>query len=499
MRETEVKFTVPDDFVLPSDLEVGASDVRELPALRLRATYYDTRDLRLARSGVTLRYRTGDPSSEGWDLKLPVPGTDGTSREEIHRDGSPERMPHELRELVTAFARTEELVRVAALRTNRGRWSMRDASGDELAVVSDDDVTVLKGRRVVAHLRELEVESSTDNGTAMGPIVEALGERGAERGEPLPKLVRALGPVASRPPDVVVVGRVPPTDPAGAAVVAALARSVARLILHDPIARVGKDPEGVHQMRVAVRRLRSDLKTFESLVEADWAGGLRGELRWLGDALGHVRDMDVMLESVSDTGGDMGDDLEPLVEDLTTKRSEARSALLEAMRSERYVALLDELVDAAQTPRLTQAADTPSRKALPPLVAAAWKRLKKSVTALGKTPTNEQLHRVRIRAKKARYAAEAVADALGGRSRDARRLAKRCERIQDLLGEHQDAIVAGELIREAVARRARSGRFAFAAGRLHARQEQVARAARGDFERRWKRADTNKVTAWLRT
>src|SRR5205085_6240773 len=111
--------------------------------------------------------------------------------------------------------------------------------------------------------------------------------------DPTPKLVRALGPRALAPPDPPIppLGR----DPSAALVVrVAIASSVQRLLTHDPVVRLDAGQVGVHQARVSTRRLRSDLKTFGPLVDQAWADGLRADLKGLADALGHVRDADVL-------------------------------------------------------------------------------------------------------------------------------------------------------------------------------------------------------------
>src|SRR5918996_5442083 len=102
MRERELKLAIGDTFVLPSlvDDGSGVAAVRDLPELELGSIYHDTADLRLARSGVTLRYRIGDEGGPRWSLKLPVPGEDLSEREEISFEGSPAEIPAGARDLV---------------------------------------------------------------------------------------------------------------------------------------------------------------------------------------------------------------------------------------------------------------------------------------------------------------------------------------------------------------------------------------------------------------
>ena len=131
--------------------------------------------------------------------------------------------------------------------------------------------------------------------STMTTVADRLVAAGARPDHVGPKLVHALGPRAAGSPEVPAV-RLHPGSQAGDAVRAALANGVSRLLRHDPGVRVGDDPEDVHQARVATRRLRSDLRTFRSLLDQEQAGPVRDELRWAGDLLGEQRDADVLLE-----------------------------------------------------------------------------------------------------------------------------------------------------------------------------------------------------------
>src|SRR5207302_1981585 len=192
--------------------------------------------------------------------------------------------------------RSRQLVTVARLKTVRTGVTLRDTEGSRVADVVDDEVSVYDGRRVAARFREVEVELLSDGRSRMdllGAVVDRLVAAGCRDEPPVPKVVRALGHRALEAPDV-VVDELADTATAGDLVRVAIAASVQRLTRHDPGVRVGDDPEDVHQARVATRRLRSDLRTFASLLDPDWAASLVEELRWLGGVLGDVRDADVL-------------------------------------------------------------------------------------------------------------------------------------------------------------------------------------------------------------
>jgi CHAD domain-containing protein len=279
---------------------------------------------------------------------------------------------------------------------------------------------------------------------------------------------------------------------------AAIARGLERVFRNDPATRLG-EIEPLHQMRVGTRRLRSDLRTFAPLVEQGWADRLREELRWLGEALGQVRDLDVMQDRLRAATAGFGPEIEPLFAFLDEQHLVARAGLLKALRSERYVKLLDDLVEAARSPVVTAAAWEPAGDVLPHLVARTWKRLAARGRALDADDPDENFHQVRIRAKRSRYAAEAVAPALGPGDRElATRFAKRAAAVQDMLGELQDSVVARSLVREVVAARSADAGFALAAGRLLERQEQSGREARVAFPAAWKKLDKPKLRKWFR-
>jgi CHAD domain-containing protein len=496
--EREVKLAVSDDFVLPPLTDPGG-DVFATPeeTLELHATYYDTADFRLSRAGASLRSR-----EDGWTVKL-ASGMDGDSlvRGEhviAGRDGPVP--PAAALDLVRALTRGAPVAPVAELHTVRRRVRLRTGDARDVGEVVDDRVEVRgpDSADVTESFREIEVELPETTSDAHRAVVLArLRGAGAGAADPTPKIVRALGPVATAPPDVVV----PEADGAPSVelvVRRAIAASVARLVAHDPGVRIGEDPEAVHQARVATRRLRSDLRTFRSLLDEPWADGLRDELRWLGDVLGGVRDADVMLERLSGHTRALDPVDRPaadaLLDDLRTQRERAVVQLLDAMRSERYDSVLDHLVLAARHPRLLlRVDDEDDRDVLRGLVRRPWGQLARAVRALPDEPTDTALHEVRIRVKRARYAAEAVEPAIG---KDARGFAKALVALQDVLGDHQDAVVASEWLRRAAAS-APSGEQAFAAGLLAAQEHAAIQHGREAWRGVWDDVDRKRVRGWL--
>jgi CHAD domain-containing protein len=500
VREVEDKFRVHSRFKLP-DL-AQAPTLARVAAPRtstLIATYYDTEDLRLAREGITMRYRHGD-GSDGWTLKLPVAAARLGVREEMTAAADPDHLPDDFRSLVTAYVRSSELAPRATLRTQRTTY---DAHGDDdelLAEIVDDHVEALNGDRSVARFREVEVEDRGGGSTVLDEIGDVLRAAGAVGGEFQPKVVRALGRRATSAPEPPEPSEVGPEDPARAAITALLRRHVRRLIALDVDVRVDA-PDAVHQMRVTSRRLRAGLREFAELLDPAWSNRLQEELRWLAGELAGARDREVIAERLLGRLGELPDDLVigPVAARLHAALGEDASAAQEAidaaLDSERYVRLLDDLVDAAMHPRTNDRGNSACNQVLPPIMKQSWHRLAKRVTkaiAAGEDPA--AFHRARIAAKRTRYLAEALAPVFG---EPAARLASEVEKVQEVLGEHQDAVVASELLRQ-VAEAPRVGRAAFTLGVLHAQQQREAADARARFTALWPGVAKSKHRRWVK-
>jgi CHAD domain-containing protein len=485
-REREVKLSAPVGFQMPelSDVGIGLSAVRE--ERLLRTVSWDTPDLRLIRWGCVLRHRDESGSggtSRTWTVKLANTGEGSLQvRDEHDFEGSPSHPPTAAVDLVRAYVRGAPLAPVVRMRTARRVVSLLAPDGRRLAEVDDDDVTVYEGRRIAGRFRELEVEVIEDcPQTLLETVVGRLRAAGA--GDPAGgnKVAQALGARAAVPPEV-VVDVLDRSSAAAAVVRRAIASSVARLMRYDPALRVSDDPEDVHQARVATRRLRSDLRTFAPLIEPGWAGELSDELRWLAAELGAVRDAEVLLERLRAATGRLPAEDAPsgmaVASLLEAEVASGRARLLAAIREDRYFALLDRLVEAARSPSLTELAEAPAAEVLPALLAVPWSRLRRDAGRLRPDSPDEELHAARIRAKRCRYAAEAAAP-VSGPAYSA--FAKTVAGLQEVLGDHQDAVIAARWLRE----RASSGPHPFAAGQLWAGQQALASESRAAWPAAW--------------
>ena len=203
--EREAKLVAPAEFSLP-DLGGLVPDATALPGpeAHLDATYYDTAELSLARSGITLRHRAGE-SGQARMLKLPETGRGPVlARTELRFEGTAERVPDPAADLVLVFTRGRPLELVARLVTVRHPVEIRDGESQILAEVVDDAVTVSQDGVPTGGFREVEVHASGRVGRRILRAAARLVEAGCRAEPPVPKLVRAIGERAALPADVVV-------------------------------------------------------------------------------------------------------------------------------------------------------------------------------------------------------------------------------------------------------------------------------------------------------
>ncbi len=223
----------------------------------------------------------------------------------------------------------------------------------------------------------------------------------------------------------------------------AFAASVVDLVSCDAGIRSTSDPEPLHDARVALRRLRSYLHTFRPILDSRWADSLRERMRWLDDCLGKARDLDVVIEVLEKRAAEAAPNGAPSAEQLEQLRAECEERHAEvrgALREPRYVTLLEDIVGAARAPQFTGGAERPARKSARRLMRKVWRRARRRVREHKRCPNERSLHQIRIKAKHVRYAAECFGP-LGGKR--VKKLARRAECLQTMLGDHRDAIAAG--------------------------------------------------------
>ena len=447
-REIEFKFRVPPDVTLDLEelLRSANTQFSREPVRSMSATYYDTSNLNLLRWGITLRHRTGG-GDDGWHMKVPTaPSAGSSSRDEIRIDKPAGAVPVELASIASPLIRRQDITAMAQVNTERTPFILVGDTDDQLVEVVDDRVSVgTPGSNPSTVFREVEVELLDDSpaGAHLASVVSnALMSAGAEPSS-LSKAAQALGRRAGDPPDVPVLDFPGLDFPAIDALQAIFSRYVRDLLMADVGVRRNL-PDSVHQMRVACRRLRAALTTFRPLLDTETTSFLREELAWLATELGQVRDTEVQLAALSE-------DIEEeaarafVIDYLEQKLRAARSSALAALRSDRHDFLIEDLILLVSEPPVGPRAFEPVGTAILECVDAPWRKLRRSVKGADLNSPAEQWHRIRINAKKARYAAEAVAPIFG---EGYRRLGKSLAWVTDTLGSRQDAQVSIHTLEE---------------------------------------------------
>lgn len=463
----------------------------------LDATYYDTADLRLARAGGTL-CRTED---ETWHAAVP-----GDVDLAVPAARSPDGVPGELVDLVRAYTGGRPLRPCVHVTTHRDRWRLIGRSGGTLAEIADDSVHArvagAQDRSATWHEVSIdraagEVDRQLD--ATMRERLAVAGVQPADSGGAY-VLTKTLGDRIPRPTSI----GAGPKSTAGEAVTAYLRTQVAKVREGDVAVHVGTDT-AVHDMRVAVRRLRSTLRTFGKVVGRKRATAVGTELAWLSDVLGEARDAEVLgrtlVAEVDRTPVDLvlGPVKAEIARRLERGAADAHAALLAALAGERYVNLLDALDGLVSDPNTHRTATRPARTVLPALVGKAERRVHKRVrTADRAAPgpaADAALHDVRKAAKRLRYAAELAAPVVGA---PAERTERRAKRVQRLLGDHHDLVVLRTTLRDIGVQVHLAGSNAFTFGLLHGRAGEHAGRAEQDFHRAWRKLTTKKARRWLR-
>ena len=295
--ETEIKYEAPPGTTVPRlgglPSVAGASGPEEQ---LLEAEYHDTSDLRLIRHGVTLRRRRGG-SDAGWHLKLPAGGS--TRREIRMPPGRGRRVPARLAGLVRGYTRDEPLRPVARIATRRQVLTLVDSAGASLAEIAADDVSAqtLGGETMLSQWAEVEVELTGGGPRLLKAADAQLRRDGLRRSARSAKLERALGWAEGAPQPSANGHSWPrhaaPPASAGDIVLAYLQEHATRLEALDALVRAD-EPDSVHQMRIAARRLRSTLQTFGEVIPRSGTGEIVAELKWLGGVLGEARDAEVL-------------------------------------------------------------------------------------------------------------------------------------------------------------------------------------------------------------
>lgn len=456
--ERELKFDVDEHFALPRLDDIVPGAAVQQSTVELSSAYYDTADGDLRAHGVLLRRRDGDDDT-GWQLKVP----DAEGRIEI-RTGLSDTPPQELAEALTGMRLGKPLVTVATIHTTRDRYRI---TGDRrlCAEVADDHVRASIDHRLLAW-REIEVELGPGTREVPRRLTDRLTKAGATPSRYPSKLARVSGSTRGEHTSGTAAGR---------AVAAYLEEQVDAIFEGDLGLRRGSDP--IHDTRVAIRRLRSTLRVFRKLMVPS-VGHVDEDLKWFAGLLGEVRDCQVQRGRFQRALAQLPPEvvLGPVANrinnDLQSNQLRARKVVTEAMGSQRYLDLLATLQRWRTEPPLTE---PPSLKAVTKRARRAERKADRRLAEAVEAGDDALLHRARKAAKRARYAAELCLPIDKG----AKDTAKHYKKIQRVLGDHQDGVVASATLRRlGMAAGTTPGENGFTFGLLYACEQEAAEAAR---------------------
>ncbi|WP_374469519.1 CHAD domain-containing protein [Phenylobacterium sp.] len=444
-HEIELKFlcAAEDLAAVLAAAPAGEDETRELAS-----TYFDTPDLKLQKQGVSLRVR----ESKGRRVQTLKRGA-GLTREE-----------HE--------------VPVEGDRPDPTVGPLKDIlpNGEAVALSPAFDVRVTRRQRLVRY-RDAEIELALDEGEVRGgdrtaPISEVELELKSGRPEALFELARELGaaaplylsfdsksargqalvagaPLQARRKERVELAR---GVTAAEAFQATARNALGQIAANAAVLREGPQPEAVHQLRVAARRLRSAIATFGPLLDELGAEAVKDELRWLAQACDAARNLDVLAERIAEAAAALPAapaGLDALVHAVETARAEASAQAAEAARSERFRRLMIDATAWIETGAwLSDDAgrDVREQKATA-FAAAALDRRRRKLRKLARDlekASDEARHDARIEAKKLRYAAETFASLFP--EKPTTRFIGRLKDLQEELGALNDAATAEPLL-----------------------------------------------------
>ena len=441
---------------------------------KITDTYYDAGDWRFYRAGYALRVRKVGSTAEATMKSIsPAKGNIRRRREitEPLGDDKPATLakaPGPVGERARSLLGGRDARPMFGVRTRRQKFALLledGSSTDQIRigeVLLDASEIPLDGGRESARLSRVEVEAGA--GTAPTPDLQGFVDEMQHALELKPaslsKFETGIYATGLSPRGDTEAGptEIGPAMTLGGVAFAVLRRQFAEMRAHEPGTRIGEDPEELHDMRVATRRMRAALRLFEGALpeRAKW---FREELRWLAGSLGDVRDLDVQIHRLEtwreEADGESSDSLGKILGVVKKRRAEARGRMLEALDSARY-----ERLEASFGGMLRRGPGTerelaqgngrapegePVTSAAPALISARYRKWRKAAGRLDESSPPDDFHDLRKKGKRLRYALEFVSEVYG---KPVAGLVSTLKALQDDLGDHQDAVVAAETLRE---------------------------------------------------
>ena len=530
--EIEAKFLIEDAAHVGGLIDsLDSYGVRSASGVDIVDDYWDTPGWHLFRAGWTYRWRdrSGDRIMTLKSRRLRAGIVQ--KRQEVERlvpafpqDGSHPLVAEHVADR-SGGLRSGDLRELFRVRTHRRLFDIRLPDGalvelgiDRTTITTDGPVKKPAPGRMA--FVELEIELKEGREESLRRMAGELQQRSGLLVARLSKFERGLQTVGLSPPrasrmvlpaDSLFVEalreRAPsPADPAVHLAYGRLLDQFEEMIVQEPRAWEGLDPEGVHKMRVATRRLRSALRAFKKVLPAS-IRSFNGEFKWLAAVLGGVRDLDVAIGNLphflSEIPPEDAAHLDAYEQDLADRWREERGCLLACLTSRRYGRLKADF-----TRSLERGPSARDMKALGSITIGDAARLligkrHRSVLRRGRQITSassdEALHALRIQCKRLRYLLEFFRPAYGELLRAETR---RLKILQDVLGEFQDACVAGEFLRryaEGLPMRSSNRGRLIALGQLIGTQDRRAARRRADFAHAWERFESTGGPAGILT
>ena len=480
-----------------SGLTVSAVSTKEL-----KDTYYDTEDWRFYRAGYALRVRSDGKSVEA-TMKALVPAEDGVRRRreisEPLRSGGMKtlrRARGPVGERLRSLAGARELRPLFENHTRRRVFELRpegEGDGPSGEVALDESEISANGES--ARLSRVEVEVGPgDAGDRVEGLAESLRGSLGLRPTEFSKFGTGLAVAGLTPAEAPDFGpmEVDASMSAGEVAFAILRRHFSTMLDHEPGVRLGDDPEDLHDMRVAIRRLRATLKLYAPFLPKR-AERFERDLKWVAGSLGDVRDLDVHLEHLAQEASSWDEEaLERLSDALEERREDARRRMMETLEAARYERLVSGLSGMVRRGRSPED-PPPILDVAPELVGRRYKKVRKAAKRLKAGSPSEDFHDLRKKGKKVRYAVEPLRGIYG---KPAEKLVDLLKEMQDDLGGLQDLVVFAGLMRELAVTGNLPPQTVFTMGSVAERYARDASQRRedlpeakslGNLSKRWKR------------
>lgn len=506
-REIELKLEVPADSLarLTRSSLIRAAGKRSSRPATLVSVYFDTDKLKLRKKGLSLRVRrTGRRHVQ--TIKQDADASAALlARNEWERDIA-SMQPDFDAAIDTALAPLlskklrRSLKPVFETRVRRTVYPIHNGG-------SEIELTIDKGKveagRHSSPLCEIELELKRGESAELFKLARALAEEVPVQLSVKSKAEHGYALITGEEPTAI---KAAPVALAPGSSRQAAFQLIARACLHQVVANrpamQNGDPEGLHQMRVALRRIRAAISLFSDMLADPQTDGMKAELKWIARELGPARELDVFVKRVVNPVADgkpNGPGMAVLTKELRDKREDAFARARAAIESSRFRALVLAAAEWIESGEWTRNADDLVRplreRPIAAVAADELRRRRKKILKSGARLNEidpQRRHELRIQAKKLRYASEFFAGAFSGKKVVRRRnnFVAALEKLQDALGDLNDISVHEALTERIVDGQEASGKRrrghakrAFAAGRLSGREEARTASVLRDAER----------------